>query len=301
MRPAKKKMPTEATNIKPYLGKVKQQVDDYLERYMPGDDIEPHQLHKAMRYSVMAGGKRLRPILAHAAYEHCGGDLEGEDLSIHRAMAALEMVHTYSLIHDDLPCMDDDDLRRGMPTCHKKFGEAVAVLAGDALHDTAFDLMASTGRPEAVTELARAIGTEGMLGGQMADIEAEGREVTRDEVINIHRRKTGALIRCSVRVGAILAGADRELLEKLSVFGEKIGLAFQIIDDILDIEGDQELLGKKVGADSKKQKATYPKAVGTEQARLDATRLIEQAVEVFGDYEDSMLKHLANYIGQRKS
>ena len=211
------------------------------------------------------------------------------------------MVHTYSLIHDDLPCMDDDDLRRGMPTCHKKFGEAVAVLAGDALHDIAFDLMARTGRPEAVTELARAIGTEGMLGGQMADIEAEGRDVTRDEVINIHNRKTGALIRCSVRVGAILAGADSKLLEKLSAFGESIGLAFQIIDDILDIEGDQELLGKKIGADSKKQKTTYTPAVGMEQARLDAAQLIEKAVSVFDEYDDSMLKQLAGYIGQRKN
>ncbi len=293
-------MPAEATNVISYLDKVRKMTDRLLDGYMPSEEAEPQLLHRAMRYSVMAGGKRLRPILAYAAYEYCGGETGGDNLTIHRAMAALEMVHTYSLIHDDLPCMDDDDLRRGMPTCHKKFGEAVAVLAGDALHDLAFDLMASTGLTEAVTELARAIGTEGMLGGQMADIQAEGREVSRDEVANIHRRKTGALIRCSVRVGAILAGADVDQLDKLSIYGERIGLAFQIIDDILDIEGDQQLLGKKIGADSKKKKATYPAAVGLPQSRDDAGRLIEEAVAVFEQFDDTMLKHIAGYIGQRK-
>ncbi len=293
-------MPAEATNVISYLDKVRKMTDRLLDGYMPSEEAEPQLLHRAMRYSVMAGGKRLRPILAYAAYEYCGGETGGDNLTIHRAMAALEMVHTYSLIHDDLPCMDDDDLRRGMPTCHKKFGEAVAVLAGDALHDLAFDLMASTGLTEAVTELARAIGTEGMLGGQMADIQAEGREVSRDEVAHIHRRKTGALIRCSVRVGAILAGADADMLDKLSIYGERIGLAFQIIDDILDIEGDQQLLGKETGADSKKKKATYPAAVGLPQSRDDAGRLIEEAVAVFEQFDDTMLKHIAGYIGQRK-
>jgi len=294
-------MPAEAVNVKPYLEKVRLMVDELLERYLPGENEEPQILHTAMRYSVMAGGKRLRPVLAYAAYEYCGGGLEGHDLPIHRAMASLEMVHTYSLIHDDLPCMDDDDLRRGMPTCHKKYGEAVAVLAGDALHDVAFELMASTGLPEAVTELARAIGTAGMLGGQMADIEAEKREVSRDEIIHIHRRKTGALICCSVRVGAILAGADRELLDRLTIYGEKVGLAFQIIDDILDIEGDRELLGKNVGSDSKKDKATYPGVVGLDKARQDALGLIAEAVAVFDDYDENMLKRLANFVGHRKN
>lgn len=294
-------MPAEAVNIKPYLEKTKHFVDGLLLRYLPGENEPPQLLHDAMRYSVMAGGKRLRPILACTAYEYCGGNPEGDDLPIHRAMAALEMVHTYSLIHDDLPCMDDDDLRRGMPTCHKKFGEAVAVLAGDALHDIAFELMASTGSTETVSELAKAIGTAGMLGGQMADIQAEGRDVSRDEIVDIHRRKTGALIRCSVRVGAILAGADDQLLKKLSDYGEKVGLAFQIIDDILDIEGDPQLLGKKVGSDSRKHKATYPGAVGLEKAHEDAARLIEQATAVFDVAEENMLKHLAAFIGQRKN
>jgi geranylgeranyl diphosphate synthase type II len=294
-------MPAETVQVRSYLKKVRQQVDGFLDRHLPSQETDPEQLHQAMRYSVMAGGKRLRPVLAHAAYEYCGGRFDGDDLPIHRAMAALELVHTYSLIHDDLPCMDDDDLRRGVPTCHKKFGEAVAVLAGDALHDVAFELMASTESCQAVTELAVAIGTAGMLGGQMADIEAEGQQVSREGVINIHNRKTGALIRCSVRIGALLAGAGEQLMEKLSLYGEKVGLAFQIIDDILDIEGDQELLGKKVGSDSRKQKATYPGAIGMDMAHRDASQLIEEAVAVFEEYDDNMLKYLARYIEQRKS
>ncbi|RKX25110.1 MAG: hypothetical protein DRP45_06675, partial [Candidatus Zixiibacteriota bacterium] len=209
-------------------------------------------------------------------------------------------VHTYSLIHDDLPCMDDDDLRRGIPTCHKKFGEAVATLAGDALHVIAFELMARTGSIDAVRELAQAVGTSGMLGGQMADIEAEGRSVTRDEMVNIHSRKTGALIRGAVRIGAILANARLELLERLSVYGEKIGLAFQIIDDVLDIEGDQQLLGKQVGSDSKNNKATFPAAIGIKASRDEAARLIDEALSAFDRDDDNMLKFLARYIGQRE-
>jgi geranylgeranyl diphosphate synthase type II len=195
--------------------------------------------------------------------------------------------------------MDDDDLRRGIPTCHKKFGEATAVLAGDALHDVAFELLARTGEIRTVAELAVALGTAGMIGGQMADVEAEGRPVRRDEVINIHMRKTGALIRCSVRLGAILAGADDGLLARLTVFGEKLGLAFQIIDDILDVEGDRELLGKNIGSDSKKQKATYPGVVGMEIARRDAARLVEEAIAALNGDEDNLLRELAIYIGQR--
>ncbi len=278
---------------------IQKLTDALLKKYLPPASEEPRILHEAMRYSVMAGGKRLRPMLALATFEYCGGLTDGEDLPIHYAMAALEMVHTYSLIHDDLPCMDDDDLRRGMPTCHKKFGEAVAVLAGDALHDIAFELLARTGSAQTVAELARAIGTEGMLGGQMADVEAEGREVTREDVVNIHRRKTGALIRCAVRLGAILAGADEQKLTRLTEYGEKTGLAFQIVDDILDIEGDQQLLGKKVGSDDKNQKATYPGAVGLEQARLDAARLLDEAVSVFDSDEENLLTFAAAYIGQR--
>ncbi|MFH1372764.1 MAG: polyprenyl synthetase family protein [bacterium] len=293
-------MPTDLTDVKSYLKERGQLVDRLLEQCLPSEEKEPCYLHTAMRYSVMAGGKRVRPILALTAFEYCGGNIEGKNLPIYIAAAALEMVHTYSLIHDDLPCMDDDDLRRGIPTSHKKFGEATAVLAGDALHVEAFALMARTGSTQAVAELAQAIGTGGMIGGQIADVEAEGRDVDRDEIISIHTRKTAALIRCSVRLGAILAQADDRLLDRLTVYGEKIGLAFQIIDDILDIEGDQKLLGKKVGSDSRKQKATYPGAVGLKRARLDASLLVKEAVDLFDDDDDNMLKALAQYIGKRQ-
>ena len=294
-------MPALVVNGKLYLEEQRRFVDELLDKFLPPEDKEPQSLHKAMRYSVMAGGKRLRPILALAAYQYCGGQAESGSNGIHNAMAALEMVHTYSLIHDDLPCMDDDDLRRGIPTCHRKFGEAAAVLAGDALHDIAFGLVAQTGSAQAVIELAEAIGTHGMLGGQIADVEAEGRDVDREEITGIHVRKTGALIRCSVRVGALLAGADDALMTRLTRFGEKIGLAFQIIDDILDVEGDPELLGKKTGSDSKKQKATYPRAVGMKQAHEDATRLIDEAIALFEPTDENMLKNIAIYIGQRRS
>lgn len=286
-------------DVRQYIEEGKKLTDGLLARLLPPVSVEPQSLHEAMRYSVMAGGKRLRPILALAAYEYCAGDAGKAPSTVHKAMAALEMVHTYSLIHDDLPCMDDDDLRRGIPTCHKKFGEAVATLAGDALHVVAFQLMAETGSVQVVIELAEAVGTSGMLGGQMADIEAENRPATQDEVVNIHRRKTGALIRGAVRIGAILAGADAEMLGRLTVYGEKIGLAFQIIDDILDIEGDEKRLGKTIGSDTKKHKATYPTAFGLEKARQDANKLIDDALAVFKGEDDNALMHLARYIGQR--
>lgn len=293
-------MPIEAVDIKLYLTEKSRLVEKLLDEFIPPVDKAPVSLHQAMRYSVMAGGKRIRPILTHASFEYCGGESLRTDRAIEFAMAALEMIHTYSLIHDDLPCMDDDDLRRGQPTCHKKFGEAVAVLAGDALHDIAFQLMAKTGSIEVVTELANSIGTFGMIGGQIADVEAEGREVSRQDIVKIHNWKTGSLIRSSVRIGAILAGADKTALNALSLYGEKIGLAFQIIDDILDIEGSQELLGKKVGSDSLKRKATYPGVVGIKQARQDADRLIDEAINNLNSFADNTLKHIALYIGQRE-
>lgn len=291
--------PATAIDGRRYMEAGRLLTERLLDEYIPSDSKDPRSLHRAMRYSAMAGGKRLRPILALAAYEYCGGKPGKAGETIHRAMAAIEMVHTYSLIHDDLPCMDDDDLRRGMPTCHKKFDEATATLAGDALHVIAFELMAKTGLVEVVLELARAVGTAGMLGGQMADIEAEGREVTAEEIEKIHTRKTGALIRGSVRIGAILAGAGAETLSRLTAYGEKIGLAFQIIDDILDIEGDQTKLGKAVGSDTRHHKATYPAAKGLEESRREAAGLIDGALATFVE-EDNMLKWLARYIGQRE-
>jgi geranylgeranyl diphosphate synthase type II len=301
-------MPATAIDGRRYLEDTRRLTNQLLDQYLPSDDVEPKSLHTAMRYSVMAGGKRLRPILALSAYEYCGGDPQRAADTVHRAMAALEMVHTYSLIHDDLPCMDDDDLRRGMPTCHKTFGEAVATLAGDALHVLSFELMASTRSIDVVLELAEAVGTSGMLGGQLADIEAEGRlaqsgvtnAITQADVENIHRRKTGALIRGSVRIGAILAGANEETLRRLTAFGEKIGLAFQIVDDLLDIEGDQALMGKKAGSDSKNQKATFPGAVGIDRSRHIAAGLIDSALVDLGGEDDNMLKYIARYIGQRE-
>lgn len=293
-------MQTEAVDIQSYLTEKSRKVEKLLDEFIPPGTQPPQSLHQAMRYSVMAGGKRIRPILALASYEYCGGSETRSDRAIEYAMAALEMIHTYSLIHDDLPCMDDDDLRRGQPTCHKKFDEATAVLAGDALHDIAFALMARTGSTEVVVELANAIGTTGMIGGQIADVEAEGRDISKEEITKIHSWKTGSLIRSSVRIGAILAGADKSTLNSLSIYGEKIGLAFQIIDDILDIEGSQELMGKKVGADTLKRKATYPGVVGLKQARIDADRLIDEAINNLNSFGDNMLKHIALYIGRRE-
>ena len=293
--------PATAIDGHKYLAEARELTDRLLEGYLPSCETEPRTLHQAMRYSVMAGGKRLRPILVLATYDYCGGEASRAPQTVHPAMAALEMVHTYSLIHDDLPCMDDDDLRRGRPTCHKRFSEAVATLAGDALHVVAFELMARTGSIDVIKELARSGGTAGMLGGQIADIEAEGRKVNRAEIENIHRLKTAALIRGSVRIGALLAGAERNLLDRLSVYGEKIGLAFQIVDDILDIEGDQALLGKDVGSDTRNEKATYPGVVGMDEARRDASRLIDEALQCFKPGEDNMLMWLAGYIGQRNT
>lgn len=293
--------PLAAIAGRAYLQRNRELVDRLLDEYAPSAMEEPRSLHEAMRYSLMAGGKRIRPILCLAAYEYCAGETADPPESVKKAMAALEMVHTYSLIHDDLPCMDDDDLRRGIPTCHKKFGEALAVLAGDALHVVAFELMAQTGSVEAVLELATAVGTTGMLGGQVADIEAEERQVTKAEVVNIHTRKTGALIRGSVRIGAVLAHASERELSRLTEYGEKIGLAFQIIDDILDIEGDQKILGKKVGSDCKNQKATYPGAVGLDQARSDAAKLVDESLSLFPQSQDNVLKFLARFIGQREN
>lgn len=292
---------TKKLGIKPpaYMVEKMEIIDRYLDDYIPPPDQYPQALHQAIRYSVKAGGKRLRPILALAAYEACGGTNQ----IIYPAAAAIELIHTYSLIHDDMPCMDDDDFRRGLPTLHKKFNEAVALLAGDALHDLAFELMARTGNAAAIRELAEAIGTSGMLAGQMADMEAEGRELNLDEITFIHTRKTGKLIRSAMRIGALLADASDEYIEAISLYGEKIGLAFQIIDDILDIEGDPEMLGKPVGSDSKNLKATYPGVVGLEGSRSAASRLIEEAIEIVSRVvsQPENFVQIARFIGQRQN
>lgn len=288
-----------------YLSEKRALIDAYLDKRLPSSAQYPNRLHEALRYSALAKAKRVRPILALTVFETLGGTDAEHVLA---PACALELVHTYSLIHDDLPCMDNDDLRRGLPTLHKRYNEGIAVLAGDALHDLAFLWTAEAGNTELVKELAEAIGSYGMIGGQMADMEAEGRQVSEDDIRFIHRRKTAALIRCSVRFGSILAGANADADRAISGYGEKLGLAFQIVDDILDVEGDQDKLGKQVGSDQKNLKATYPAVIGVEASYQRANALIDEAISYLDILESSSdghdvsrLKELAEYIGQRES
>ncbi|HJS74292.1 MAG TPA: farnesyl diphosphate synthase, partial [Vicinamibacteria bacterium] len=259
-------------------------VEEYLDRYLPPESAPPETLSRAVRYSLFAGGKRLRPLLVLSAAEAVGGRVE----DALPAAAAFELIHTYSLIHDDLPSMDDDSLRRGRPTSHVVFGEAMAILAGDALQSHAFALLAdppppcrvaSERRLRAVAELATAAGARGMVGGQVFDLESEGQPVDAAALERIHRHKTGALIRAATRVGAIVGGGSDEDLERLTRFAEEAGLAFQIVDDILDIEGSAETMGKSAGKDEKAGKATYPLVHGIEEARLQAEELVASALD----------------------
>ena len=282
-------------DLKDYLERKRKIVDQALDKYLPKEKDEPKIIHKAMRYSVFAGGKRLRPILSMASFELVGG----KGNSILPVACALELIHAYSLIHDDLPCMDDDDLRRGKPTSHKVFGEGMAVLAGDALHALAFEVLLRAKRLDVISEVANAIGTQGMIGGQVADLEAEGEKVSLSQVNFIHTHKTAALIKLSIRAGALLGEASSEELDALSRYGEKIGLAFQITDDILDVVGKEKIIGKKTGKNQ--NKATYPKMMGLEKSKRIAKKLVEEAkekLEVFGD-NGFILKELADFIVNR--
>jgi geranylgeranyl diphosphate synthase type II len=227
------------TSLPEYFRRVAELTDRTLQEVLPPEDAYPRSVHAVMRYSTFAGGKRLRPALIMAAHEACGGAF-GADRSVLLAAAAYEMFHTFSLIHDDLPCMDDDDLRRGKPTAHRAFNEALAVLGGDALCILAFECLARIGRADILRETAEALGTGGMIGGQVVDIESEGKTVGRETVDYIHQKKTAALITASVRVGAMLAGAPEQTLRQLTAYGAHVGLAFQIVDDILDEEGSTE-------------------------------------------------------------
>ena len=254
----------------------------------------PQTLRSVIEYSLFAGGKRLRPALALGAAELVSGD----DAPAVPVACAVEMIHTYSLMHDDLPCMDDDDLRRGRPTAHKVFGEANAILAGDGLLTMAFDVAAQTGNAAVVRELAQASGVTGMAGGQVLDLESENKQIALDELRQIHAYKTGALIRVSVRVGGMLGGASEDDLAALTRFGEAIGLAFQITDDILDVVGLEANLGKRVGSDANKHKSTYPQLVGLEQARALAAEARDEALdalEPFGPRAD-VFRALAHFI-----
>jgi len=282
-------------------------VDAALTRWLPPQTESPPVIHEAMRYSVFAGGKRLRPILVLAACEAVGG--RADDAL--PAAAALELIHTYSLIHDDLPAMDDDDFRRGRPTSHKVYGEAMAILAGDGLLTHAFQLLSDsagdgvspTARLRIVGEIAGAAGSLGMVGGQAMDILAEGKAVDPDTLLLLHRRKTGALIRAAVRVGGIAGGADAAALESLTRYAERVGLAFQIVDDILDLEGSTEEMGKTAGSDLRKGKATYPSVFGMETAKAHADSLLAEAKAVLDRLGDAswVLAGLADYVGRRRS
>lgn len=278
-------------------------VESALERYVEDVPDCPGQLREAMAYSLLAGGKRLRPVLVLLACEACGGDAE----SAMPAACAIEMVHTYSLIHDDLPAMDDDDLRRGQPTNHVVHGEAMAILAGDALLTLAFEIIAGEIQPPAVAaeccaDLARASGRSGMVGGQVADLEAEAAtEPSLEQLEHIHRRKTGCLLTAALTLGGRIARADVESLEALSRYGQCVGLAFQITDDLLDIAGDAETLGKSIGKDEAQGKLTYPALLGVEESRERARNLIDEAcrcISRFGD-RGQRLDALAHFVLER--
>ena len=281
-------------------------IDVALDRFLPPDTQRPQTLHKAMRYSVFAGGKRLRPVLVIAGAEAVGGTAE----QVMPTACALEMIHTYSLVHDDLPAMDNDDFRRGVPTNHKVFGEAIAILAGDALLTLAFRLVADNARTAApgavqavVADVADAAGHAGMVAGQVEDLEAEGRQVGADTLDYIHVHKTGALIRTSLRVGAMLCDATAEQVRALSVAGANLGLAFQIVDDILDVVASSAELGKTAGKDQIQQKATFPAIHGIEASRARARSLIEeaeQALTAFGPRAEP-IRALGRFILERKA
>ncbi len=277
-----------------YLKEVSSKVNHYLEEHLPQPNGYAKKLCESMRYSVFAGGKRIRPALALASFEAC----QGKGDKIFLATSALELLHTFSLIHDDLPCMDDDDFRRGNPTNHKVFGEAAAVLAGDALCILAFQLLSRTGHPESIETLASALGIDGMIGGQMEDILAEGQRVSEETVEYIHIHKTARLIEASIAIGAQLAGADKETIDKLSLYGRKIGLAFQIVDDILDVEQTTEALGKDAGSDSDRNKATYPAILGLEESKIRAQKLMDEAILTLHslNMETKILEEFAKFI-----
>ena len=289
-----------------YIAFQQKRVDAALDKWVPQESQNPEVMHKAMRYSLFAGGKRVRPLLAIAAADAVSDSNDG----VEHAACSLELIHTYSLIHDDLPDLDNDDLRRGRPTCHKVFGNAMAILAGDSLLTLAFEVLAKLPNVDAqrriqlVSELATASGTVGgMIGGQVNDIQGEGQPPTAELLDSIHRAKTGALLRASVRMGAIFAGASEAKLAALTDFGEHVGLAFQIVDDVLDVEQPSEALGKTAGKDAQQQKITFPSVYGLEKSRTMADEeraAAHAALDIFGDRADR-LKQLADLIVQRKA
>ena len=285
---------SEAKIAQEYLARIAKDAEAKFDEHLPPVKDRPCRLHEAMRYSMFAGGKRLRPGLAKATFDMFGG--KGEKIWL--ATSALEMLHTFSLIHDDLPCVDNDDYRRGKLTSHKKFGEATAVMAGDALCIHAFEMMGKTGNAKAIEVLAHLLGTYGMIGGEMTDIECEGKTVDLEIVDYIHYHKTAALIEAALLVGAMLADASEKDMEIIRNYGRSIGLAFQIVDDILDIVSTTEELGKDAGSDIEKGKATYPSIVGLEKSRERARELYEESIKALDGLkcDTSILRSIAAYI-----
>jgi geranylgeranyl diphosphate synthase type II len=294
-------------DVQSYMAERARAVDAALALYLPSESDPPETLHKAMRYSVFAGGKRLRPVFVIAGAEAVGGRMD----TVMETACAVEMIHTYSLIHDDLPAMDNDDFRRGVPTNHKVFGEAIAILAGDALLTLAFRLLADNfaagsdahALRNILIEVADAAGSAGMVGGQVADIESEGKRVGAETVDYIHTHKTAALIRASIRAGAMLAEATPSQLVALGLAGGNLGLAFQIMDDILDVTATSEELGKTAGKDQAQQKATYPAVHGLEVSRIHAKALVSEAhaaLQSFGPRAEP-LRALGTFIVERKA
>ncbi|HTB17048.1 MAG TPA: farnesyl diphosphate synthase [Bryobacteraceae bacterium] len=292
-----------------YVARQQTRVDEALERWVPPIKTIPESIHKAMRYSLFAGGKRVRPILCMAAAEAVSDSPAG----IESCACTLELIHTYSLIHDDLPALDNDDLRRGVPTCHKVFGDAIAILAGDALLTLAFQVLAQMESPgdlgadrkvALIAELSTAAGTVGgMIGGQVCDIEGEGRHPDAALLEAIHRAKTGALLRASLRMGGIFAGADHKQLDALSCYGEHVGLAFQIVDDVLDVEQSSEALGKTAGKDAQQHKITFPAVYGLERSRqmAEEERLAAHLALRPFDERAERLRQLADFIVHRRA
>jgi geranylgeranyl diphosphate synthase type II len=295
-------------SVREILGQGAELIDHALDRLLPGAEQAPISIHRAMRHSVFAGGKRLRPVLCMETARMIVGSGQVPQ-GVEELGAAIEMLHTYSLIHDDLPALDNDDLRRGKPTCHVVFGEAIAILAGDALQTQAYEVLARLQCPaqqtvEIVRSIAQATGSvEGMIAGQVMDLEAEEHEPTAELVEAIHRAKTGALIRVSLVSGGIYSGGSAGDIERLREFGRKAGLAFQIMDDVLDVTQNSTQLGKTAGKDVASEKATWPAVYGVEQSVKDAERLVDEAfaqLTVYGERADR-LKAVARYLVERKN
>ena len=291
-------------DLKEYLKSTAAEVDAALDRFLPKEKERPSTIHAAMRYSVFAGGKRLRPILCMAAAEACGGDVS-------KALppaCATELMHTYSLVHDDLPAMDDDDLRRGRPTCHKVYGEGMAVLCGDALLTEAFIVISQTEPTKRytardyVSELAVTGGSKKLIGGQVMDLEGEGKKLTKKDLVRIHEAKTAALLTSSLRLGAMTANATPAKLQAVTDFGYALGLAFQVIDDILDVTQSTEVLGKTAGKDQAVEKTTYPSVLGLDASRKEAARLTKAALAALAPFgkKGTRLREIAGSMLQRE-